>query len=386
VLTTTEQTLSHKERVARALRGEPGDRLCKGDILIHPRLARQLVASDTTEAENSKEYGSDGILPVEVPRREEIELDIRARSVLGHDLAVFWNDGVYKITSRDEAGVRVRNHWGMRLVIDEQEEHYLGPAEEIHNPEDILMRELPAIDSYDTTGIRMYQEQSDLFVFGLVNGLFQCAYMTIGFEKYMLWSIEQPEVLEAFTEKLLQLNIAVARHFIDAGADGILVGDDLCYNAGPYLSRETLRRLIFSRYRRMVAAIKQYREVPIVLHCDGNINTVLDDIVACDFDGLQALQSSAGVDIGEVRQRVGRRICLWGNVDIEQCLAHGDEASIRETVRRTIDAAAEGGGYIFSSTNMLSDAVPPGNALIMYDEATKYYEAKYQGNLRDANG
>ena len=45
---------------------------------------------------------------------------------------------------------------------------------------------------------------------------------------------------------------------------------------------------------------------------------------------------------------------------------------MRDTVRQTIDAASENGGYIFGSTNMLIDAVPPENALVMYDEVEKY--------------
>ena len=211
-----------------------------------------------------------------------------------------------------------------------------------------------------------------MLLFATVNGMFQLAYMIIGFEKYMLWSVEHPDVIDAFSEELMKLGIEVAKKFIDAGADGILIGDDLCYNSGPFMSREFFAATIFPRYRKMVEAIREYSDVPVVLHCDGDINPIVSELVECGFDGLQALQSSAGVDIGEIKKKYGQRICLWGNIDIEQCLAHGDEKHIRQTVRRTIDAASHGGGYIFSSTNMLSDAVPPENALIMYDEAEKY--------------
>jgi len=38
-------------------------------------------------------------------------------------------------------------------------------------------------------------------------------------------------------------------------------------------------------------------------------------------------------------------------------------------VKKTIDAAASGGGFILSTCNALIEAVPPANAIAMYETA-----------------
>jgi len=45
---------------------------------------------------------------------------------------------------------------------------------------------------------------------------------------------------------------------------------------------------------------------------------------------------------------------------------------VRRDVRRCIDAAAEGGGFILTSSNSLHADVKPENILVMVDEARRY--------------
>ena len=45
---------------------------------------------------------------------------------------------------------------------------------------------------------------------------------------------------------------------------------------------------------------------------------------------------------------------------------------VADVVRRTIDIAAPGGGYILATCNTLIDAIPDENALAMYETAQEY--------------
>lgn len=112
--------------------------------------------------------------------------------------------------------------------------------------------------------------------------------------------------------------------------------------------------------------------LPAMLHSDGNVSTLIDDILKAGFDGLHSLQPSAGVDIVAVKRQWGKELCLMGNVDLDYLLTLGKPQEVEAEVKRLICEVAPGGGYILSSTNVLARYVPPENALVMYMTAERY--------------
>lgn len=78
------------------------------------------------------------------------------------------------------------------------------------------------------------------------------------------------------------------------------------------------------------------------------------------------------MDLADVKKRYGTRIFLRGNVDNMHILPYGSEEDVRRDVRRCIDAAAEGGGFILAESNSMHANVKTENIWIMIDEARKY--------------
>ena len=74
----------------------------------------------------------------------------------------------------------------------------------------------------------------------------------------------------------------------------------------------------------------------------------------------------------DVKERYGSKICILGNVDCRRVLPFGTEEEVRRDVRRCIDAAANGGGYILASSNSLHANCKVENIYTMIDEARKY--------------
>ena len=98
----------------------------------------------------------------------------------------------------------------------------------------------------------------------------------------------------------------------------------------------------------------------------------MDDIVGCGFDGLQSLQPTANMDLAELKEKYGHKLCLMGNIDINEILPFSDEETVRRNVRETIEIGSRGSGYILSTCNILTRDIPLQNALAMYDEAEKF--------------
>ena len=88
---------------------------------------------------------------------------------------------------------------------------------------------------------------------------------------------------------------------------------------------------------------------------------MLDNIVACGFDGLQSLQPSAGMDIAAVKKQYGHQLCLMGNLDLNRLMPFGP-GGVVEQVHWLCRTVGVDGGFILSTCNILIDAIPLENA------------------------
>lgn len=139
-----------------------------------------------------------------------------------------------------------------------------------------------------------------------------------------------------------------------------------------------MRELIFPALKKEVNIIKAYDDIPVFFHTDGDINKVMVDIIDCGFDGLQSLQPTANMDLREIKDKYGKKLCLMGNIDINKIMPFGTEEQVRKNVRHTIDIGIESSGYILSTCNILTKDIPVSNAIAMYDEAEKYTYGFFQ--------
>jgi uroporphyrinogen decarboxylase len=134
-----------------------------------------------------------------------------------------------------------------------------------------------------------------------------------------------------------------------AGLDGFALCNDYCFNTGPFLSPQQFSEFVTPYLTRL---IQGYRELGyyVIKHTDGNIMPILDQLVGANPHALHSLDPQAGVDIAEVKQRVGHRLCLIGNVSCG-LLDTGSEQEMIESARYALQQGMPGGGYIFSTSN-----------------------------------
>ncbi len=111
----------------------------------------------------------------------------------------------------------------------------------------------------------------------------------------------------------------------------------------------------------------------VSFHNCGRGNRFLEDMVDTGPDALETITSnktSGDFDLADVKKRVGDRVCLFGGF-YEHVLKEDDPELVRAEVRRCIDAAAAGGGYVLRSTGQIFHA-NPGMIEAMCDEAREY--------------
>ena len=131
--------------------------------------------------------------------------------------------------------------------------------------------------------------------------------------------------------------------------DGFALCADYCFNTGPFLSPAMFDEFVTPYLARLT---KGYREMGFytIKHTDGNIMPILDSLVSTNPHALHSLDPQGGVDIAELKKRIGKKVCLIGNVNCGLLDTGTDEQAI-ESARYALKHGMPGGGYIFSTSN-----------------------------------
>jgi uroporphyrinogen decarboxylase len=344
--------MTKRERVLNAIAHKEGDRVPKGELVISGVLANKLLG---------RGYPPDY-------QHAQREKDIR--EFLNIDIINLGDWPADEIGTDSNGNRKFRSIFGEEYVTSGKSKHLMKPP--IDYIEDACNYKVPDVKRVSGKIIEDFAAPTDLFVFGQLAGPVSGLNELFGMEDYMVYCMTNTNDVRVFAEKVMEFEIAKAKLFIDSGADGVIIADDIAFNSGTLLPPDKLDILAFPFYREAIREIKKYKDVPVFLHTDGYIMEVMDRIVEAGFDGLHSLQPSAGMDIARVKKDYGDALCLMGNIDLDYVMTFASPKEVEETVKRTIDAAAPGGGYIVSTCNMLVDVVSPENALAMYRTANEY--------------
>ncbi|MEG1537257.1 MAG: uroporphyrinogen decarboxylase family protein, partial [Clostridiales bacterium] len=144
--------------------------------------------------------------------------------------------------------------------------------------------------------------------------------------------------------------------------------DNICYNSGPVFSPKMYRQ-IFLPWEKQVA---QACRLPWVCHMDGNISKIIEDMLTLGMSGLHPIEPEPGLGLSEMKQRYGKQVCLWGNVDLQYILPYGTEAETIADVQRCLRQGGAGGGYIIGSSNGLPNYCKTANILAMASAIAEY--------------
>lgn len=344
--------MTKKERVLCAINHKEADRIPKGELSIDTTLVNRLL---------NKEYPSDCF---------HLERDVQVRSLLNMDIINLGEWPCEELGEDGEGNKKFRSIYGEDYIFNGKSKHIVKPG--IIDIEKAAEYPVPDIKKCSGKIIEQYSKHTDLFIMAQIGGPISMINEMIGMEDYFIYSMVNTNEIIILAEKIMEYEINKAKLFIDKGADAILIADDMAYNTGTFLQPELMRKIAFPFYKQAIKEIKRHKNIPVFLHTDGYIMSVMDDIVECGFDGLHSLQPSAGMDIAKVKKQYGDTLCLMGNIDLDYILSFGTPQEVIDNVKKTIDIAAPGGGFILSSCNILVDVIPPQNAMAMYKTAQEY--------------
>jgi uroporphyrinogen decarboxylase len=191
-----------------------------------------------------------------------------------------------------------------------------------------------------------------------------------GIDKLTYDIYRNPDFAKRLIRVVADTNYEIAKHMLNRGIDLFIAADDIADNRSPFFPPRIFREFFFPYLKRLIDECHR-RGIPFMIHSDGKLSPILDDLVSMGIDGLHPIDPGA-MNLAEVKRKYGDKIFLRGNVDCTHMLPYGNEAEVRRKVRRCIDEAGEGGGFILSDSNSMHSNVKTENILIMIDEGRKY--------------
>jgi uroporphyrinogen decarboxylase len=183
--------------------------------------------------------------------------------------------------------------------------------------------------------------------------------------------VKNPDLVDRLAGLIRDYYLRYIRNCIEIGAEIIFFAGDYATAKWPMLSREHFAKHVIPVLKALVDETKS-RGAYFVKHTDGNIMPIIDMILDTGISGLHPIDPNAGMDLGEIKEKYGHRVCLVGNVDCAYTLTWGTLEEVREDVKRCVRQAARGGGYICMSSNSIHSAVKTENYVEMVKAIRDY--------------
>ncbi len=329
------------ERVMTTLKRQVPDRVPIGEMVVMPQVYGQIMP----EARQEYEFHAKYLDMISVKNQYRLE---------------------------ELGGGRVKDEWGVTYVVsDEEGNHPVVPAFSLDD--DFMAYPLP--DPYDDFRYGPLREVVEKYkgekaIAWNQRACFLWTVALLGFEETLMGFLAQPEDMHLLLDRVLDYNIKMAVRAVEMGADIVFETDDYAYNVGPLFSPEIFDEFLRPRLKRFTDAVHAAGG-KVVKHTDGNIKSLLPGIVSTGVDGIHSIDPLGGMDMGEVKELYGDKVCFFGNIE-PGILIESDAETVRAKVRECIDKGAKGGGLVVATSNIIMSAVKPENYLAMIDETKRY--------------
>jgi uroporphyrinogen decarboxylase len=277
-----------------------------------------------------------------------------------------------------------RDEWGVVREQPDPQGHFMDTVNPLDGDRTLAdLEDYPWPDPDDPgytqglsmTAARLRRETDCALVLNLPVGPLHQAQWMRGYESWMLDLAGNLEFYEALMDKITGLWLKISKRMLDAVGDNvdiILYGDDVAYQNGPMVRRETYEKQIIPYQRRIFDLLKQARSAKILYHSCGSVVSMIEDFIDLGVDALNPVQvNAAGMDPVKLKRDFGDRIAFWGGVDTQQVMCRGSVDDVRREVRELIRVLSPGGGYVLCAVHNIQREVPPENVHAMYDEAIR---------------
>lgn len=294
-----------------------------------------------------------------------------------------------QVTERDDMEDGYIDMWGVRYKGADGD-HYAvdslakAPLADCETAEDVLsadcwpdpedpaqfagLRER-AKELYETTG---YVLGADAIKAGPLMSALQMR----GYQQFFMDLVINPDLSDALMGKITDTLCRMWTRFMEEVGDYVdlaYVTDDLGSQTSLLISPKVYKKRIKPFHTKLHQHIKQAGNCYLMMHTDGAVLPLIEDLIETGADILNPVQTStAGMeDTAALKEKFGDRLAFHGAMDVQQMMPGATHDELRwEVARRLKDLGQNGGqdgGYIIAPCHNIGHDIPPENTLKFFE-------------------
>ena len=288
------------------------------------------------------------------------------RTAMGCDVVVTGAGTSDNFVVKKESDGTWHNEYNMRM---KQGDIYVEVAEyplaHVQTAADVAAYSFPdphAPGRYRDAEDLVNKYRDDYFIIGDIEvTIFSLAHQLVGFEKLLLDMAMGAEYLESLFSACTDFQIEVGLRLVELGVDAIWYGDDFGSQNDLLFSPQMFRDLLKPHYTRANKAFKHANpDIIPILHCDGAVSKLLDDISETGFEVFNPVQPGVpGHGPKELKERFGDKFIFWGAIDQQELLPKGTDEELEADIKEKIDILGKDRGYMISPAHIIQADVSP---------------------------
>ena len=296
---------------------------------------------------------------------DALERHVRHQRLLGYDY-LDWR-------SRTFAFRRAERGTG---ETDQGERSYVqAGASLISSREEFENYPWPDMETVDYSGLDRLAEvlPPKMKIIARFSGVLENTLWIAGYQTLCMMLYDDRELagkcFDAVGSRVLEYFARCAQH---PAVGAVCLGDDMGFKTQTILSPADLREFVLPWHERICTAAQEAGK-PSILHSCGNLEEIMDDVIACGWDAKHSFEDQV-LPVWEAKERYGDRIAVLGGFDMDK-IARFSPQKVREHTSELLQRCGPGGGWALGTGNSVADYVPPQNYVAMLDEG--YRRGRY---------
>ena len=191
--------------------------------------------------------------------------------------------------------------------------------------------------------------------------VFSLAHQLAGMEKLLVDMMMETEYVVPLFEACAEFQTSIGLQLIDRGVDAIWFGDDFGTQTSLIMAPETFRSQLKPIYKKMIDRFKAKNpEIIPILHCDGAVSELLDDIREIGFEVFNPVQPGVPGHLPhDMKNNFGDKFAFWGAIDQQDLLPKGTDEELEKDIIEKINILGKDGGYMISPAHIIQNDVSP---------------------------
>jgi len=192
-----------------------------------------------------------------------------------------------------------------------------------------------------------------------------------GINNVYRWQKREPELLDALFDALLEWEMMRTELVLQEGVDVMV--HMAWYEGTIFWTPKAFRRFIKPRLAALVDRCHA-QGVPVRYIITKEWKPLQEDLLEVGIDcitGIDPVQDK--IDLRQVKQQIGDRLCLMGGLNAAVTVALGNEEQIRRAIDEAMEILSPGGGFILFPVDNLFCSLPWEKVELVVEQYKKHW-------------